>query len=184
MAMTPAYYEIERKMRENGDVFTCVQNSRRFNAEPFCFVDAVNLIEEAKGKPDYESNRPNATVEVFETRRNCERWYKYTPGLGPKDHFDLMNIEAMEESRRNWELRLERERKNFDLKLWEATQRVQKDSYEIARKSFRFNFFATAVVATLALGTIILTFVQVYLAFQQSGQSLPLQEWFNWLGLK
>src|SRR5215475_183207 len=54
----------------------------------------------------------------------------------PKDHFDLMSMELMENARRDFELRLEKDRKEFDLKLFEISQKIQEDSRKIASRSF------------------------------------------------
>lgn len=183
----PAYYEIDQNGRTTGDVFRCVQNPLvdAVPAEPFCFMQAAELSDEVavlqKG-----SGWSAAALEVFKKERNCESWYRYNPGLNPKDHFEQLNMELLEKSRREWEIRLETERKDFDLKLFEASQKIQEsnrqiaaDSYKTARRSFWFTLFSTFVIVILTLISLGLTLLQVWLAMRQSGDPIPFQEWFS-----
>jgi hypothetical protein len=69
---------------------------------------------------------------------------------GPKDHFDQLNMELLENSRREFELRLERERKEFDMKLFETSQEIEATNQKVATR------FTVAMI--------VLTLVQIFLA--------------------
>jgi uncharacterized membrane protein (DUF106 family) len=81
----------------------------------------------------------------------------YTSGFTPSEHLEKLTMETTENSRRDFEMRLEKDRKEFDLKLFEISQKIQEDSRTIASRSFRFNLFFTIVI-------IVLTIVQIWLA--------------------
>ena len=62
---------------------------------------------------------------------------------------------AMEERREKFEQQMERDRKEFDLKLFEISQKVQSDSAKVADKAEKFNrrvtwFFVVLAVLGLA----------------------------------
>ncbi len=57
----------------------------------------------------------------------------------------------MEEKREKFEQRLEKDRKEFDLKLFELSQKIQNDSKEIVEKSDKFNRRITIFIIVLAV---------------------------------
>ena len=173
-AIAPAYYEIDHRGRETGDVFGCVQDSLvgTVPAEPFCFLQAASIKDEID-LLDKTASFSSRAQQVFAKDRNCRSWYRYNPGLGPKDHFDVMNMELLEKARRDFELRLEKDRKEFDLKLFEISQKIQEDSRKIATRSFWFNLFFTFVI-------ILLTLVQIFLALDWGRATF--REWIDQLG--
>jgi hypothetical protein len=192
---TPAYFEIEVSDRDSGQVWSHVaeHGMGEIQTEPMCFRRAAAIREEIDNniKGGDARDARAAAKEICSKDRNCRSWYGYIPGLSPKDHFDQMNMQLLENSRREWEMRLETERKDFDLKLFEASQKIQEnnrqiaaDSYKTARRSFWFTLFSTIVIGLLTLITLFLTLLQVWLAMRQSGVPIPFPEWFNWLGLK
>ena len=125
-------------------------------AEPFCFLQAAEITSEidalcAAGSPAVERE---AAKDIFAKDRRCPSWYRYNSGFSPKDHFDQMTMELLEQSRREFELRLEKGRKDFDLKLFDISQKVQEDSRKIAERSDSFNrrmTFFFIVLASLEL---------------------------------
>jgi hypothetical protein len=190
-ASTPMYYEVEDHARESGEVSSYLQNpiAGPIGTEAFCFRNAADIKGEIDARFKEGDDDKRITLAVFEEDRKCTSWYRYNPGLSPKDHFDIMNMELLEKSRREWEMRLETERKDFDLKLFEASQKIQEsnrqiaaDSYKTARRSFWFTLFSTFVIVLLTLVTLLLTFLQVWLAMRQSGVPIPFPAWFEWLG--
>jgi len=194
-AITPAYYEADNYQRQNGDVFSQFQSpgtANNIRTDPFCFLGAADIMQEIGAASEKGTSGLRAKAkEVFAKSRNCKSWYRYNPGLSPKDHFDQMNMELLEKSRREWEMRLETERKDFDFKLFEASQKIQEsnrqiaaDSYKTTRRSFWFTLFSTGVIVLLTLISLFLTLLQVWLAMRQTGSPMPFQEWFNWLGFK
>jgi hypothetical protein len=158
-ASTPKYYEVESEARKNGEVWSYVQDSRigPIGTEPFCFRQAAQIADEILSITGQFGSDRMAARDVFVKDRNCKSWYRYNPGLNPKDHFDQMNMELLENARRDFELRLEKDRKEFDLRLFEISQKIQEDSRKIASRSFWFNLFFTFVL-------IVLTLIQIFLA--------------------
>jgi hypothetical protein len=142
-AITPSYHEVGWDGREEGYVWECVQDPfvGPVGAEPFCFTHAADLIPEIGSARGELGNELKAAQKVFAKDRHCNSWYRYNPGLSPKEHFEQMNMELLERSRREFEERLEKDRKEFDLKLFETSQRIQDDSRKIAQWSFKSNLF-------------------------------------------
>ncbi len=58
---------------------------------------------------------------------------------------------AMEKRREEFEMQMEKDRKAFDLKLFEMSQRIQNDSKAIVEKSDRFNRRITVLIIILAV---------------------------------
>jgi len=87
---------------------------------------------------------------VFSKDRECEYWYPYTLGLTPKEHLEEVKMQLLENSRRD-----------FELRLFKITEQIQKDSRKIATRSFWFNLFFTLVL-------IFLTCVQIWLALGEN----------------
>jgi len=68
---------------------------------------------------------------------------------------------AMEERREKFEQQMEKDRKEFDLKLFEISQRVQSDSAEIAKRSDTFNRRITLFFIVLTILAVIGTFLSL-----------------------
>jgi hypothetical protein len=75
-------------------------------------------------------------------------------------------MEQLEQSRREFEERLERDRKEFDLKLFEISQKIQNDSHEISANSYKIasRAFWFGLISTLVI--IALTILQVWIALR------------------
>lgn len=71
-----------------------------------------------------------------------------------------MSMELLEKSRRELELRLEIERKDFDLKLFNVSQKIQESNRQIAADSYKT---VSVVIALLTLISLGLTLLQVWL---------------------
>jgi hypothetical protein len=69
-----AYYEIDDRQRNTGDVWQQIQNhlSEKVRTEPFCCVHAAEIMEEIRSDPHCCGNE-NATANAyFEKQRNCK----------------------------------------------------------------------------------------------------------------
>jgi hypothetical protein len=166
-AIAPAYYDIDRRGRDSGDVFGCVQEPLvgTIPAEAFWFLQVAALKEEIDSLYK-DSGGFKAATQVFTRDRNCSSWYRYNPGLSPKDRFDQMNMELLEQSRREWATRLETERKDFDMKLFKMSQEIQATNQRIATR------FTVAMI--------ILTLVQIFVALDWGRATF--REWVDQLG--
>jgi hypothetical protein len=150
---------MEQSERESGNVWdhTADTLAGRIGTEPICFRGAIDMKGEVDAILKAEDNDKLAAQRVFNENRNCQLWYPHTPGFTPKEHLEKLIMETTENSRRDFEMRLEKDRKEFDLKLFEISQKIQEDSRKIANRSFWFNFFFTLVL-------VFLTSVQIWLA--------------------
>ena len=106
--IVPAYYEIDDRQRHTGNVWQQIQShltESKDRAILFCGQCGNNGGDPSD--PHYSGNE-NATANAyFEKQRNCKEWYCYNAGLSPKDHYEQMKMETLEQSRREFELRLE-----------------------------------------------------------------------------
>lgn len=146
------YYELPQHERLGADVNIFVHiKERRSNApqvDIVCFVRAADL--EAETMIASKSCDAEAAIKILRSERNCARWYPYTQGRSPKEHLEELNMQQLEQSRRD-----------FELKLFELSRKIQEDSKTIAHDSYKFGrrvswaiIFFTVVqllIATLSL---------------------------------
>jgi hypothetical protein len=153
-AITPSYYEIDQHGRETGRVWSQHQDllTAEVSTAPFCFKHVVSIREEIEtavtnGKA---ADRYAAAQQSFLTDRQCHLWYPYIPGFGPKEHSDRLQMEQLEERRMNFELAIEKQRQDFEMKLFEMSQNIQRTNQKIATR--------------FTLAMILLTLVQIFVA--------------------
>ncbi len=89
-------------------------------------------------------------VQMSEDRK-CQYWYPYTEHRTPEQHFEEFQMLQLEDNRRQFEQQMEKDRREFDLKLFEMSQKIQSDSKEIVTKSDRFNRRITIFIIILAI---------------------------------
>jgi hypothetical protein len=155
-AITPSYYEIDQYGRESGRVWGQIQDllTGEVITEPICFKQVVSITEEIKLLAS-AADRYEAARQTFERDRDCGSWYPYISGFGPKEHSDKLLMEQLEERRMNFELAIEKQRQDFEMKLFEMSQRIQQDSQEITKRSDAFQrrinwfFFILALLGTV-----------------------------------
>lgn len=156
----PGYYEFTEQDRKTGEAKLYVESvSRRADAMPVCFRQVAQLESEAttlsssgQGLTTYQ-----ARVEIISKDRNCKDWYPYTPGIEPKEHLNKLEMERLEQQRKEFELKLEESRKKFDLELFAISQRVQENSRLVAERAERFNKRVTFFFIVLALLEVLAT---------------------------
>lgn len=162
---TPSYYEMEQNEREHGEAWTTYsyRADGRIETSAMCFRSAANLPDEIaalwSSPRGQDIGKSGVATEVFKRDRNCKAWYPYTLGLSPKEHLENLSREVAEQSRREYEDRVEKDRRSFDLQLFEISKSIQSDSRKIASRSFWFNLFATVII-------ILLTGFQVWIALR------------------
>lgn len=164
-AITPSYYEIDQHGRNTGRVWAQLQDllTGEVATEPICFKQVVSITEEINTALGSATDGFEATWKTFLTDRHCSSWYPYTPGFGPKEHADKLQMEQLEERRMNFELAIEKQRQDFEMKLFEMSQNIQHESQEITKQAEAFQrrvswFFVILAVLGL-VGTLLqLTF--------------------------
>lgn len=126
------YFEVETAERTSGLVFSHVPDSYGgpVKTTPICFRNACALGQEIvdDGRPAELDADRDAARRVFLKDRHCDQWFQYTPGLSPQQHLGDLAMREQEERqykfqqslearREEWERKLERERRKFDLAL-------------------------------------------------------------------
>ena len=71
-----------------------------------------------------QGERVRKLVEMVRLDRHCEAWYPYRPGFDPKEHYEELQMQ-----------RLEQDRRAFEKSLSELALAVQRDSALIAEKN-------------------------------------------------
>lgn len=165
------YLELTQETRENGNLFR-----RNTGYRPWCFrnvailreteVEADKLPLETQFEPETRSLRAlqKAATAVIKRDRRCKLWFPYTPGIGPREHFEEFKTLELEEDRRRWEadqarIRQEWEdkqaelREAFDARLQLESDKTQKAILAVANRQF-----------WIGLGAILATFLATFLA--------------------
>lgn len=133
----PAYYlgychEADTDTRQNGNFSQhliaineigmadgYIEKHQYVSTFPWCFVGKVNFLEEITN-PQTQFDKMR---EITLRERNCPSWYPWTEFLSPKEHFEEFKMQQLEKERREFELKLEeinrQERKRTDrVMIW------------------------------------------------------------------
>ena len=86
---------------------------------PWCFVGKAFFHAELAeiGAKEYEADK---VKELIEKDRNCSSWYKWTEFISPKEHFEELKMEELEQRRRKFEFELF----NMNKKITDNSNRV------------------------------------------------------------
>lgn len=78
--------------------------------ELVCFVGQVDLMAHIRDIPvdnaDDQAKRCRVALKVIEKPRDCPAWYPYTAGFNPKEHYEDLKMQRLEDDRRAFEFRL------------------------------------------------------------------------------
>lgn len=98
-----------------------------------CVAQAYDLDAEACTVPAHLSDHglishqtyiSNAKV-VLEKDRPCNEWYRYSPGLSPREHLYVRMFELLQKQQREWEEKREVDRRAFEERLSARAESVQ-----------------------------------------------------------
>jgi hypothetical protein len=119
---------------------------------PWCFVGKVNFVEELQtmGVQEIQADKMG---ELLSKDRKCPSWYPWTPFRNPKEHFEELKVQQLEQARRIFELKLEKQNR-------EERKRTNR------------------IMICLAVAAIIFAALQVYAALATINPNSWL---FNWL---
>jgi hypothetical protein len=109
-----------------------------------CFRHAFPLQSEAIEGGGQSNRTVEGTLDVLNRERLCGEWYPYTIGRTPKEHFEEFKMQELEERR-----------KDFELRLFNMSQKVQEDSAKIARDSkalARDNKIIAIIIGIIVIG--------------------------------
>ncbi len=156
-----------------------------FNLPPWCFRGKPILreISEVVGTAvPPPSNAPekiwttcnDAAVSEFTRDRKCTVWSRFHPGLDARMHLEEVRMQELEQQRRDWEARMERERSALD-------QRLARDNKEFLRglegERRRWEKESGKWPNRLIIAAVILAVAEVIAAI------IVLPEATRWLGL-
>lgn len=124
------------------------QSTSPEHPNPECFLHAVNLPDELGVEVGKRGggNWNAGAQSIFWKDRHCSEWFLYSPGMNPKRHFERYEMQRLEQSRRD-----------FELRLFELSQKLQADSLRTAR----WNFWASVIFGIIV---VVLSIMQVWLA--------------------
>jgi hypothetical protein len=132
----------------------------QFITLPWCSVDRANLKDEVDqlDSPQTENKR---IFDVIAKDRKCQWWYPWREFYSPKEMYADSMMLAMRKGQQDFEMQMEKDRKEFDLRLFEMSQRIEKDNKAIVERSDRFNRRITWLIVLLAILGTVLTFFQL-----------------------
>jgi len=117
---------------------------------PWCFVGRANLAREIR---ELGNDVPLAT-RTFQTitrHRDCKGWYPYTEFLSPKEHYEELNMRQLEESRRQFEERMEENRREWQKWMTEQAVRDQERSDKLMLRWTIFGIIVAVILAIMQL---------------------------------
>ena len=163
-------YEATRYNRETGTFYRYSGHPepRDISTQITCFRNAANLQKELvdalamDGQRDRNAeNEP--TLTLIKKPRKCKSWYLWTEHRSPKEHFEEFKMQQ-----------LEKERREFDLKLFELSQKIQNDSKVIVEKGEKFNRRITWFIIISAILEVTGTLLALFLPNGFGGQAVKL----------
>jgi len=116
---------------------------------PCCFVGKADLRAEAAELFDdnvEELRKDSGRIRrVITTKRNCPAWYIWRDFASPKEQWEESMMLALDKKRETFEQQMEKDRKEFELKLYELGEQARKRDKKI------FVILAIAAVIFAAL---------------------------------
>jgi hypothetical protein len=153
-APTPRFYEVEiRDRTDTNHIFSYFTPARHFACEIACFEHKVNFMREINRLHD-QGQRDAKLLEMVRQDRHCEAWYPYRPGFSPKEHYEELQMQRLEEHRQALQLKLsEMERKALEnsAKIAEDSRQLVSDLKDIAATSDRASRRVAYCVIVLAV---------------------------------
>jgi hypothetical protein len=158
----PRFYEAEHSERITvGTFFRHAIGYRQWvDTEPMCFLGKINLMQlvAADTQPEIEGKLES---EILADRK-CEGWYPYMPGLSPREHYEEYQMQRLENDRRAFETRLaeiSQKAEESSLTIAKDSQAIVSDLKAIAEKNDKFSrrvtFWIIVLAALQAAGTIL-----------------------------
>lgn len=150
------YYEISAEDRKRGELSKAVLVPYQgpVGVNPACFRRAFDMLGALQALVQAGKGSHGGALELISEDRRCQEWYPYTPGLSPKEHFEEKRRLELEQERQGFEQRMENERRQFELTIFEMNKKLQEDT---ARVGYRLTVaavifaFAQVIAAVLAL---------------------------------
>ena len=154
----PRFFEVEHAERESSDSFW---NYRLVfhggvKTEPMCFMGKINLMQVWLDRGD------KGLVEQILADQKCDGWYPYMPGLSPREHYEEYQMQRLENDRRAFETRLaeiSQKAEESSLTIAKDSQAIVSDLKAIAEKNDKFSrrvtFWIILLAALQAAGTIL-----------------------------
>ena len=155
---SPRFYEMEHVERTDPGLMRIhtVGYGIRADTEPMCFLGKINLEEVLQTKGTAK------LVEAIMADRKCDGWYPYMPGLSPREHYEEYQMQRLESDRRAFETRLaeiSQKAEESSLTIAKDSQAIVSDLKAIAEKNDKFSrrvtFWIIVLAALQAAGTIL-----------------------------
>lgn len=162
--VSETYFEVEMIERERGDPFFHPVEGldEPVPTLPVCFRLEVALGREviSARKSNTLEGRQAAAKEIFLKDRQCPSWFRYQPGLGPREHLMGKAMQDAEERRNKFEEAMEERRREFEQRM-EREHREFERGLEKDRRNF--NLFLTAIVVLVSLAGVIAAVLNIFL---------------------
>ncbi len=120
-ALEPALHEVSEAQRDTFTGELVLAGRGVTSTVPHCFVRAADL-EREYGTP---LNRARQAQLVLDRDRRCPRWSAYVPGFSPKEHLAYARAQQDDLERKRYQERQEESRRQFELALQRDSRRFQ-----------------------------------------------------------
>lgn len=151
------YYEVPYGQRQNpSDLLFKHITSLAASSIPVrivCFV-LEPLSEEI------HSDQPSTAAVAFNRERKCPKWYGYVQGYTPLSHLKRYDMEQLEQRRREFELKLF----SMSQKVQEDSRSIAEDSKKIAEENRRIAEASKSIAKWIGIVVIAFMLVQILLA--------------------
>jgi hypothetical protein len=150
---SPRFYEAEHSERITVAVLYshAIGYHQHVDTEPMCFLGKINLVQLIA---DDDSPRREGKLRAEITQgRDCDGWYPYMPGLSPREHYEELTMQRLENDRRAFETRLaemSQKAQENSLAIADDSRAIVSDLKAIAEKNDRFSRRVTVWVIILA----------------------------------
>jgi hypothetical protein len=134
---------------------------------PWCYRNKVEFKWDVNNLPNRAAFEKicDKLKEDIKQDRKCPAWYPWTEGCSPKEHFEEFKMLELEQRRQEFEQRMEKERKEFELILDNRNREERKRT--------------DRVMIWLTIALIIFAAMQVYAALATINPNNWLFDWLR-----
>jgi hypothetical protein len=145
-------YDASEEARSKGNLFQVAVGDGQRYAKPVCLRGVCQFLQKM-GITDLTNPGNRTKAEAFlAAPMDCPEWFELVPGLSPDQHLEAYRMLKLEEMRRDWEERQERQHREWvDAKDTErAKQDARRDRDQ--RRNNRITILIAVVAAFFGLG--------------------------------
>jgi hypothetical protein len=114
---------------------------------PWCFMGKYHLAREVNELGGDELAKKKVST-IIQRHRECDRWYPAKEWLSPKEHYEQLKMMQVEQDRKQFEERMEEDRRGWQ--KWMADQ-AERDRKQSDRMMLRWTILGITLSVLLAI---------------------------------